>query len=465
MRAVAVALLLLLAAPELSISPSGMTFDAPLAGPNPAAKILTVRNEKDGNLDWKATSTASWLSTSPASGRCRAGESQDVEVRVDVAGLLAGDHSGSIQIHDPKASNSPRTTLVTLRLSAAPVIGVDPATLSFSAPFGGPDPAPRPLTIRNDGGGPLAWSLSDDAPWLSADPTSGAIAPGGSATVQVRASASGLASGPHTGTISVDGIGALNGPRTVGASIEVNAQPRIALTPATFAFSAPFGGPNPPAQSLEIENSGGGTLLWAAQSGAAWLKVGTASGSLGAGASASLALSVDVAGLADGVHAASVTVTAPGSSNSPRTATATLTINEEPRIGLNPSGLSFRLTAGGAPASRAVSLTNGGAGTLDWSADSGASWLSVEPASGSLGSASSEPLTLKADPSGLAEGSYTASVAVESSDASNSPQAVTVTLPVGLPAPADERRGGYACGLLGAEFLLLAPLLLRRRRR
>jgi hypothetical protein len=251
----------------------------------------------------------------------------------------------------------------------------------------------------------------------------------------------------------------------VGVSIQVSAQPRIALAPASLSFSAPFGGPNPAAQTLELSNSGGGTLAWTASPGASWLSVSPASGSLGAGASKSLSLSVDVAGLADGVHGTTLTVTAPGASNSPRTAAVTLAVNEAPRIGLNPHGLTIRLVVGGAAANRAVSLTNGGAGMLDWSADSDASWLVVEPGSGSLGAASSEPLTLRVDPSGLSEGSYTANVAVEASGASNTPQGVSVTLQVVAQAPAEDRRAGYACGLLGAEILLLAPLLLRRRRR
>jgi hypothetical protein len=180
-------------------------------------------------------------------------------------------------------------------------------------------------------------------------------------------------------------------------------------------------------------------------------------------------VTVAAAGLPDGVHGSSITVSAGGASNTPRTVPVTLTVNAAPRISLNPVTLDFAATSGGPGSSKAVSVTNGGAGTLAWSALPDAAWITVTPSSGSLGPASSEPLTIRIDPAGLPEGAHTGAVVVSAGSAVNTPQGVVVNLQVGPPParePFEETRAGYACGALGAELLLAWPLArgLRRRR-
>jgi hypothetical protein len=334
-------------APELLLSTSSMSFSAPAGGPNPAPQTLTVTNEGDGRLEWTASSDASWLGSTPASGSLRKDESQDLQVRLHVAGLVPGTHQASLTIHDPKASNSPRSVAVTLRVNASAVIGLSPSSLAFSAPLGGPDPAAQVLTVSNSGGAPLAWSLSDDASWLAAAPASGTLAAGASVQVDVDVSVAGLAAGSHSATLTVTGAGASNSPRTVAVALTVNPLPVIALDPTGLSFQAPFGGPNPAGRSLKITNAGGGTLGWSAQPGAAWLGVSPDQGSLAPGASATATVNVDVAGLPDGVHGSSITVSAAGASNTPRTVPVTLTVNAAPRISLNPVSLDFAATSGG----------------------------------------------------------------------------------------------------------------------
>jgi uncharacterized protein (TIGR03437 family) len=92
-----------------------------------------------------------------------------------------------------------------------------------------------------------------------------------------------------------------------------------------------------------------------------------------------------------------------------------------------PSSLTFAYTAGGTvPAGQTVSVTNGGSGTLTWTATSSQSWLTVSPASGTAPSS----LTVSVSPAALAAGSYTGTVTITASGASNSPLSVAVTLTV-----------------------------------
>jgi hypothetical protein len=99
----------------------------------------------------------------------------------------------------------------------------------------------------------------------------------------------------------------------------------------------------------------------------------------------------------------------------------------QPTIGVNPGSLSFTATAGGAnPASQAISITNIGSGTLNWTATDNASWLTVSPTSG----AAPSTLTASVNISGLAAGSYNGTITISASGATNSPVSVPVTLTV-----------------------------------
>jgi sugar lactone lactonase YvrE len=100
-----------------------------------------------------------------------------------------------------------------------------------------------------------------------------------------------------------------------------------------------------------------------------------------------------------------------------------------PEIILNPGSLSFSTTQGINPADKTIALSNGGEGTLPWTAavEAGApAWLSVNPASGT-GNAT---LTVVVNSTGLAPGNYTKAITVAAPGAMNTPQIINVTLTV-----------------------------------
>jgi Subtilase family/Viral BACON domain len=109
---------------------------------------------------------------------------------------------------------------------------------------------------------------------------------------------------------------------------------------------------------------------------------------------------------------------------------ATSDVSTSPAIGVNPSSLSFTATAGGNdPASQTISITNPGAGTLNWTASDDATWLSVDPASGVAPST----LTASVSIAGLPVGTYNGAITIGATGATNSPLRVPVTLTVGPP--------------------------------
>ena len=106
---------------------------------------------------------------------------------------------------------------------------------------------------------------------------------------------------------------------------------------------------------------------------------------------------------------------------------ATANAPTAPTIGVSPSSLSFSATVGGNnPANQTISLTNVGAGTLNWTASDNAAWLTVTPASGTAPST----LTASVNITSLAVGTYNGSITISATGASNTPLSVPVTLTV-----------------------------------
>ena len=98
-----------------------------------------------------------------------------------------------------------------------------------------------------------------------------------------------------------------------------------------------------------------------------------------------------------------------------------------PTLSVSPLTLSFSASVGGNnPPPSTISVANTGAGTLNFTASSDSSWLSVSPVSGTA------PQSLQATASitGLVAGTYTGHITIASSGTQGSPAIVTVTLSV-----------------------------------
>jgi hypothetical protein len=94
---------------------------------------------------------------------------------------------------------------------------------------------------------------------------------------------------------------------------------------------------------------------------------------------------------------------------------------------LSPSSITFAALPGSTPPPQTINITAGGASTT-WAVttSAGASWLSTSASS----TLTPGVLTLSANPSGLAEGTYNATVTLSAPGAANSPIAIPVTLAV-----------------------------------
>jgi hypothetical protein len=211
--------------------------------------------------------------------------------------------------------------------------------------------------------------------------------------------------------------------------------PTISLSPTSLNFSATVGGGNPSAQNVTVSNSGGGTLASPTtqinySQGSGWLSVNCT----GSQAPYTCSTQPTTGSLAAGTYNATVQVSCTGATNTPQSYTVAFTVNaaQSPTISLSPTSLTFTATQGGGnPSSQNVTVSNSGGGTLAVPTTgivyhSGSGWLSVQV------QGSQAPYTLVTQPTtgSLAAGTYTATVNVSSTGATNSPQPYTVTFTV-----------------------------------
>jgi len=311
----------------------------------------------------------------------------------------------------------------------SPILHLSSSALTFNATQGGSSPSSQSVNVTNTGVGTLNFAASSDSAWLTVTPTSG-TAP---QSLQITSTVGTLAAGTYTGHITVTSAGAQGSPATVTVTFVVAAppQPVLSVSPASLTFNATQGGANPTSQSVNVTNTGTGTLNFTASSDSTWLAVTPASGT----APQSLQITSTVGTLVAGNYVGHVTVTSSGAQGSPAMVTVTFVVASppppQPVLSVSPLTLTFNATQGGTnPTSQTANVTNTGTGTLNFTAASDSSWLTVTPASGTAPQA----LQVSATVGTLAAGTYTGHITVTSAGAQGSPTSVTVTFTVGLPS-------------------------------
>jgi hypothetical protein len=102
-------------------------------------------------------------------------------------------------------------------------------------------------------------------------------------------------------------------------------------------------------------------------------------------------------------------------------------IGGEPQLVLNRSQLIFGAVKGGAvPSSQDLIVSNGGGGTLNWTAASDSNWLTVSPSAAS----GNALVSVTVVPGSLAAGEYNGTITFSDPSAENSPQSVSVIMKI-----------------------------------
>lgn len=360
-----------------------------------------------------------WLSTSTSSGTAiPEARASEANISLNAGGVAAGTYSGTIIATSAGAENSPASLPVSLLATPAPFADFSSSytQLSFQYVLGGTVPAAQSVWVYARNGGSPEWNVSaSSVGWLSITPSSGT----GSATLTVSVNPAGLAAGNYFGTIDLTTTGVGTTSLPVRLSIT---RPELSASPGSLSFTQTQGKPAPAAQSLSLSGSGSFT---ATVSGGTWLSLSQTSGTL----PATLTLSVNASGLNPGTHRASVTVSS-GSLGS-ITVPVTFVVIPPNQLIVSPASLNFSYWPGATTQSQSLSLTSDR--SLNWSAfaSSTGNWLSVAPSGGSTPGT----LSVSVNPSGLAVGTHTGTIAIVATDAANSQQTITVTLVVTSSSP------------------------------
>ncbi len=433
--------------PSLFVHPTSLGFNADSGDPTVLEQEFFLMGD-GAVLGFTATATVTtppggaWLSVSPTIGVTPA----TLTVTVDPAGLPDGNYQGTITITNSVADNSP--LLFPVSLGVGPIPGdtitfslvASPVSFSFSHEINGTttaDPDPPEITVFcigdcPPGGVDFAASVITQSgfEWLGVSPAEDTTP----STLTLSVDPTDLTEGNHFGIIFLD-FGATALPQLAAVNLAVTPEPdapQISLRPTELTFNV-FVDKNPAPKSFDIVNAGNGKLNWTAAitsiSGDNWLALSPTSGV----GDTTVAVTVNSASLPVGTYSAIISVSSPGVANSPQTLTVSLTVAPKPTLVFNPFSLTFSGSPGSNPASQQLTISSS-EGALFWSAtvstSSGGDWLSLFRSS----PFPTAPATVAVNTAGLGPGTYQGTITISSPDAANSPQTVSVTLILGMPA-------------------------------
>jgi hypothetical protein len=288
----------------------------------------------------------------------------------------------------------------------------------------------KQITLKNGGGGELAWQSSSDATWLTASPISNSYVFSGSSPITITANRSKLTPRTYTGHITFKQKNSDNAVKLL-VTMKVDSLPAaldVSTSVLTFSTTATQSVPN---QSVTLQNSGGKALDWQAMVSTSnstnWLYiVGASSGHIDARQSQQLTVGVQTQQLAVGTYQGAITLTGGASA----TIAVSLTVVAPGNILVSPLALSFTALTGQPTASKTLTVQNSGGQSGNWSVSvpSNASWLSVTPASGTT--AAGESTTLTVSVNALNAGTYqTTMVFTAGTQATPIAVSLTVTTP------------------------------------
>jgi hypothetical protein len=411
----------------LQVSPSALTFSATSGGTDPSPQIVVLSTNRSRERTWAATANAPWITITPSSGTITT-ENDTASVGTTVVGLAAGSYSAGVTITVTNQNGRIRRTILPVTLSiaeaaATPAIQLSVSNLTFSGTAGGANPAPKTFSISNTGGGILAWTANDTATWLTLSPASGT----NTGTVTTSVNLTGLAAGTYNATITVAATGATAKTIPVTLTItQATSTSGFSVSPASLAYTGTVGGPNQPG-SVTVTNTGTTTLTVTWADSINWL-VAIQPGvtqTIQPGQSGAFTLTASTAGLTAGTYSGTATISGGGTTKQvPITMTVT-SGSTTPAIGLNTTSLGFAGAVGGTnPSAQSIAISNVGGGTLSWTASDNAAWLTLSPLSGT----NSGSVTASVNLTGLAAGTYNATVTVTASGVTAKTLSVTLTI-------------------------------------
>ena len=210
----------------------------------------------------------------------------------------------------------------------------------------------------------------------------------------------------------------------------------ISCSPVTLALTC-LPGYNAPGQTVQVWNSGDGTINYTLSADQSWISFSSPGGSsAGASDRKSVTIHFTTSALAQGSYSATITISAPEAANAPVQIPVRLTVLS-PTIAFIPGSLTNSCWQGYNAPTQTFQVWNSGGGTINYSLSTDQTWLTCQPSNGSStstgGGSGHSTIRVNYAASGLAPGSYPANITISAPGAMNTPRIIPVSLKVNAP--------------------------------
>ncbi|MBV8817121.1 MAG: hypothetical protein JO022_02120, partial [Acidobacteriaceae bacterium] len=416
----------------LSVTPLTLSFSTAQGSPQPQNIQISSTTGASVGYTIAVSSQGNWLGTFPSSGTATTSPSQVSVFAVSGTynNFTPGTYTGTVTI--TPSTGSPVTVTATLTVGAgggsSGTYTATPNSLSFTTAFGAASTA-QTFTLSTTAASTTV-NLTPSANWISVTPTTAVVGSGTTATFTVIANALGtLPTGPANGTINISqsgssGAALLQFPVSVSVGTGGTGTGNFNVTPSSLTFSVATPTSLVAPQSLSLTTTAFTneivTVTPTTNNGTGWLLANNSNLATSVTVTQSfpgtVSVTVNPSQLTSGTsYTGSITlqnsdlgtVTVPVTLNvGSVTSNSTITISPNPAtINIASASVGFSTTT------LQVSSTVNQNVTAQLS--SGPSWVSISPAAPSfqtIAANSSQPFTVTVNPTGQANGIYSANI-------------------------------------------------------
>jgi uncharacterized protein (TIGR03437 family) len=416
--------------PFIQAPTAGPTFTYQIGGTVPAAQSVEITSSTAGlNIAASATPTngsPNFLLVSPATGVTPLSVTLTVDPTV-LPNLGPGTYTETVSLAGT-AANSPQSFGVTLTVSSNPSLIGSLQSLNFNYQTGQAAPSNQTITVTSSAA-PLNYQVSVNTTnctgFLTATPASGSTF-GNQDQVVVSVNPQGITPQVCSGNVTLTVPGSTVAPLVIPVTLNVSNNALLSVGQAAINLTV-VAGAAATMQTVSVTSTSSGTALpFSATAstnpvGLPWLAVTPNSGNT----PSNLQVIISPANLVAGVYSGSIVVSSSAAGVPAQTIPVTLTVFGSIAVA-SPANLTFTQAVGGsAPDSQSVQIAGVPSGTtigVNSTVLSGTGWLTA--------TASGSTVTVTANGSQLAQGTYSGVVTVIVPGAGASPLYVPVTLDV-----------------------------------
>lgn len=345
-----------LVGPELSRSPSSLTFAAQAVGSTSLPQTVTITNIGDSNLDiTTVATTGDFVQTNTCEGTSLAPDAT-CTISVTFTPTVTGSRSGTVRID----SNSPASPHFVNLSGIGTALSFSPTELTFPSTPVGESSASQTMTVTSGSSNPITiFGIDASGDFSQFNDCGNLLAP--ASTCQIQVTFSPTATGIRTGSIIITSDDPAS-PHTLLLTGH-GTQPAVALSPVDLTFPDTLVGETSAPLAVTLTNSGNGTLQISGVTTTGDFEASSDCGaSLAPGASCNLNVTFTPTAVGDRNGELLLSSNAP---NTPHRVNLAGNGLPAPAVGLAPSSLSFgSQPVGSTSDAQTVVLTNTGSATL-----------------------------------------------------------------------------------------------------